>query len=694
MSDQITVNLPGGGKAHFPAGTPPQEIEAALSKLGAPSAGGEERSFLQRAGNYAKGALKAAGQGLTLGYADEIGSAIDATLPGRELISKVRPISQAENWQQRYDENLNRERGEAKQFSQENPGTATAANVAGNVAGAYALSGAPVVGALFRGGPGLVGNVAKGAAGGAALGGAQGFGEGEGGFENRIKSAALPAAIGGALGAALPAAGSGAGYAYEKFAPRVMDKAAALAEKLAPRVAPASLSAAAPEGGQITQAGLAADLADALRSGSANIEGDAATKRLALELSRSGGTGQARAALDDMGEGAFLAGTSKGATRLANVGNMMPGDAADKYAAAYTARNAETGKRFLGAMGEHANAPGVSRFDKFFEGYKSGKGAEIYDPVLRANGGKLNVTPEIEALMERPSIKKALETVDGWAAEEGQALTQAERLHMVKQALNKNAETAMNSGSRPVNKKMVDNTAGEWEAALYQANPAIQEADTAYAKIASLPEWRDRGLNFMKKGYGEPAVASSAEALADELPHATAQQATAASVGTSNVMADAARGGAKSTRRLADALIENSDLQAKLGTIYKSDPAMVSRTLKQSGTELKFAKEAQDVLGGSHTGQRVASLSDELGLSITPSASPASIFQMLATGYQKMRQPSEGVRSRLADLLANPDPAANAETLALVDALLKRQSGARPFSAGIAGSAGGSFSNP
>jgi GDP-D-mannose dehydratase len=52
------------------------------------------------------------------------------------------------------------------------------------------------------------------------------------------------------------------------------------------------------------------------------------------------------------------------------------------------------------------------------------------------------------------------------------------------------------------------------------------------------------------------------------------------------------------------------------------------------------------------------------------------------------------VRSRLADLLANPDAQANAETLRLIDAILKQQGSARFFSAGTSGAAGGSASSP
>jgi len=606
--------------------------------------------------------------------------------------SPAQTVSNAPTQGQRYDEELARQRAQTQADSKAYPTMTTGANVAGTLAGTGAMMLLPGGQTLLGGGAtSLPGMMLRGAASGAVLGGAQGFGEGEGGFDSRAENALLPAAIGGAVGGVLPVVGSAAKYAYEKFAPGVLRATGNLADKFAPQVPYKSLSAAAPEGGNITQDSLAARIADNSRIAAGNIEGDAAAQRLALEIARSGGTGQARTKLAALGEDAFIADTSKGAERLAELGATLKGEAPDKYAAAYTARNERTGERFLKGMGPNADAPGVSRFDKFFEGYRSGKGAEIYDPVLR--GGKFNVSDELTSLSQRPSIKKALETVDEWAAAEGKTLTQAERFHMVKQALNQNADAAFASG-KPINKKMVGDTAGEWEAALYAANPAIREADTAYAKIASLPEWRDRGLNFMKRGYGDDAVKSSADALADELPRATAQQRAAAAVGSSNVMADAAKSGDKATRRLADALAGNSLLKSKLVDLYGQESA--DRMIQQARTELAFQAGNQAVNAGSPTGRRIASMMDEAALTVPPTRGGdiAGLLGWVKDTYGKFRQPSEAVRSRLADLLANPNAQMNAETLSLIDAILKQQGAARPVNAGISGAAGGFASSP
>jgi predicted phage tail protein len=178
MSD-IVVNLPGGRKANFPAGTPPQEIETALAQLEprVPVSDGMAKSF---------------GQGLTLGTGDEAAAAVRSAMPQfsnwmmrpsafeQSLGRTGQTVSEAPTFQGRYDEELVKERQALKDFEAQNPNLAMGSEIAGNVVGGVAMSALPGVGALFRGSAGLGANVAKGVAGGALLGGAQGFGQGEG----------------------------------------------------------------------------------------------------------------------------------------------------------------------------------------------------------------------------------------------------------------------------------------------------------------------------------------------------------------------------------------------------------------------------------------------------------------------------------------------------------------------------------
>lgn len=652
-------------------------------------------------------------RGLGFGFGDEIGSAFRATVgpavrAGASMLgvadnpdfqgSPIGQSSQAPSWGSRYDEELARTRAQAKTDKAARPGMTTAGELAGTLASTGALMAVPGGQAMLGGGAtSLGGAMLRGAASGAALGGAQGFGEAEGGLDQRLKAAGTGAAVGGVVGGVLPAAGSMASYAYEKAAPGILNKVADLGERFVPKGKAMPLSAAAPEGGSVAQDSWITSMVDTARNSATKTTDDAALRRLALEVDRSGGVGSIRDKLTDLGDSAFIADASRGTRRLAELGTMLPGEAGEKYTAAFGARNAQTGPRFLNAMGDQANVPSIYDTQKFLQAYKTHTGSEIYDPVLRS--GKFNVSPEMEDLLNVPAIRKTMDQIIADAEENGIQLGAAEAAHMVKRMLNKNTQAAFQSG-KAVNQSFVDDIGSRWEKALWDANPAIKAADEAYAPVASLYNkrtgegWLKRGQDFMKSGQGDAAVNVSPAALAAELPKADQRQLQAFRVGSSNVMRDAATSGPDSTRRLAKSIADNQITQQKLAEIY--GPEVADRLVKQAGTERLFQETRGRVLAGSPTAERLAAAADEAALSIPQggSSNPVSLVQAALDAYAKARQPSEAVRSKLADLLANPDPRLNAETLSLVEALLKQQSAARPINAGISGAAGGSFASP
>jgi hypothetical protein len=451
------------------------------------------------------------------------------------------------------------------------------------------------------------------------------------------------------------------------------------------------LSAAAPEGGSVAQDSWITSMVDTARNSATKTTDDAALRRLALEVDRSGGVGSIRDRLTDLGDSAFIADASRGTRRLAELGTMLPGEAGEKYTAAFGARNAQTGPRFLSAMGDQAKVPQIADAQRFLEAYKSSTGSQLYDPVLRS--GQFNVSSEMDELLKVPAIRKTMDKIIADAEENGIRLGAAEAAHMVKRQLNRSTEAAFASGNA-INKDFVRQVGDAWEQALWSANPAIKEADTAYAKVASLPEWMQRGQDFMRSGQGETAINVSPAALANDIPKATPEQMLSLRVGSSNVMRDAATSGPDATRRLAKSIADNQITQQKLAEIY--GPEVADRLVKQSSTERLFQETRGRVLAGSPTAERLAAAADEAALAIPQggSSNPVSLVQAALDAYAKARQPSEAVRSKLADLLANPDPRINAETLSLIEALLKQQSAARPVNAGIAGAAGGSFASP
>lgn len=177
----IEIEAPDGAIVEFPDGTPDTVIRTAMMKAYPKMEGGD----------YAKGLARTVGQGMSLGFGDEITAAARAG---------VGALTGSGSFGDLYDKSLGEERASIETFAQQNPKTALAANIGGAVATAPVMPLANVVrgvGALRTGA-----NMAANAAG---YGAVAGFGAGEGGLGNRIdaaKDTALSsAAVAGPLGA-------------------------------------------------------------------------------------------------------------------------------------------------------------------------------------------------------------------------------------------------------------------------------------------------------------------------------------------------------------------------------------------------------------------------------------------------------------------------------------------------------------
>lgn len=182
-----SINVPGVGVVEFPDDMSQEQIDQAISRQPPPP----DQEAGQEGPGLAAGTARAAGQGLSLGFGDEIEAGVRSLVP-ESLGGRT------------YDELLEEVRGEIAKFKEDNPGLAIGSEVAGGIASAFIPGGAALRAAS------LGARAAKGAGIGAAFGGAQGFGSGEGGLENRLQSAAEGAVAGGALGAAGPAVAQGA----------------------------------------------------------------------------------------------------------------------------------------------------------------------------------------------------------------------------------------------------------------------------------------------------------------------------------------------------------------------------------------------------------------------------------------------------------------------------------------------------
>jgi hypothetical protein len=536
-------------------------------------------------------------------------------------------------------------------------------------------------------GPSLTLNALKMGAVGGGLGAVSGYGAGEG-ENDRIDNALIGGGVGAATGFALPFIGRGARLAYDRVAPKVMKAASNVAEKFVPRVRPGSLSAAAPDG----SAGVAGDsvatrFADSARNAATKIEDDAALNRLAIALSDRGGPQAARQRMNALGEGAFIADANKGTERLAFVTQANSDDAAENMLKAYTTRNKATGTRFKAAV---PGAPDARSADDFLNAYTSAEGSKIYDPVLRK--GKLTVSDDMLRLMrEKQSLRDAMNLVDETNAGETLRLTQAEKAHLIKRALNRMEEGVTPDG-KPVDKTALRAAARQWEEALWKANPAIKEADEAYAKVASLPEWFERGRNFAAQGRNENALNASPEALAADLPRATPDQRNVLAAGARSDMRRIASQGPDQTRRLAKSLTEGDDMIARLREILGDDVA--ERIISRSDAERTFAEKFGNVMRGSQTAERNMTLMRDQGIGPPAAGDVMSVLRWVRDQADKLDRPSETVRRKLADLLTNPDAAANAETIALVEGILRLRASGNALRSSIPAAAGSAASGP
>lgn len=666
--------------------------------------------------NTSDATAQAFGQGATFGFGDELTAAVRAAAPGfsnwmmrgpalqrdESIGGSPTPqtVSTAPTMQGRYDEELARERIKAQQFQKDSPVLATGANIAGNVAGSAALSMVPGVAPLMSGAGGVPMQMLKGATAGAALGGAQAFGEGEGGFAQRAAKVPIGAGVGAGVGVAIPPLVAGGRALYEAVAPSVMRSAGNTAERLAPRAdaGKMTLSAAAPEGGTPPPAdSLMLTVADALQGRSQSITNDAALRRVARALQQENlSPAQIRAQLDDLGPDAFLSDLGRNLQRPARDAYVLPGEGQRIVETAFDNRNRNAPYRMITAFegGPGRHHPSIREASEYLRQYTSAEGRRIYDPVLRGDA-QLNVSPEMAELQRVPLIQDAYVTMRRLFQEAGHTPTEAELAHAVKQGLAANGQAAR-EGGRPVSPHLVSQVESAWRRALHQANPAIRAADEAYAPIAALPDRLTEGQQFLKTGISETATDFSPSALADRIPQMSPQERTALGTGVVNTARDLAAEGPERTRALAKKLMQSDPNIGIAGRLPYLLPDQASEIMRNARAEGVFAKTDRSVRGGAaeRAGDIQAAFSDLTGS--IPTDARGIVARLLDQGGKivaKVREPNEATRAQIARLLTTGDNTVNAETLALVEALLRQQASGRPIRAGIAASSGSAASN-
>lgn len=314
------------------------------------------RVTIERPGRFRSG-LSTAVQGVTLGFGDEIGAAIRAA---------PRLVPGGKSFGDAYGENVEAAREGLAAAREDFPVQSPISEVVGAVAPAVLTAGMSTP-ASVAGGARAVPSLGRLAASGAALGATEAAGRAEGGVVDRLPAAAVGGVAGGVLGGALP------------LGTRVLGRAGA------------SLGIR----GRGAETRAADEILDALEE--------------PLDAIRGRLTGTVDETLMDV---------SRGARGLGETAALYPG-----------AR---------GALEEALETRSRQQFPRVQEAIEGGTGllrrsaGELADEIVERRAaqaaplyeqayaqGQVRVTPALEAVLKKPSVRRAFERAQAIAAEEG-----------------------------------------------------------------------------------------------------------------------------------------------------------------------------------------------------------------------------------------------------------------------------------
>lgn len=678
MTDTL-VNIPGVGQVSFPATMSDADIETAIKTKILPestgAARGKEMGEASGVLPYIDNLVRQAANGITFGYADEASAGLRSLLGGKS-----------------YTEALAEERAHDKAFSEKNPVASTIANIGGNVAGAAVALPEWATAAT----PSLLGTTLKLGATGGTLGAIQGFGEGEGGFANRVGEAGAQGAFGALGGAAFPVAGAGAKYlagtgpgtfisekVVSPAAAKLADLLESVGSKFETRVAPQSLSAAAPEGGQIASDSLGTRLADTLTGTAENLRGvseragDVSRQAALSELARRAAAQKADpeallARQQQLGDHGVLADLGQQFLSAANGARMNDSSLQALAEQVLGDRAKQYGTILRSAFEGGQSIPSLETAGQQYAHNIENVGNQAYG-TMRAAG--VNVSPEMQQLLDSsPRAAKALQQVEAAAAENGTVLTDADKYHKVKEALDHQASRAVQSDAY-LDPKGIADLSNNYRGAFWQANPAAEMADRAYAHANSLPEYMDLGRRFMQEGTTPGALEVSGETMAGKLGLGSSPfQRDAYDVGVTNAGRSAA--GLNPVGLARKLTPEAQDLAQKIQ--LAKGPQGLADILQSADQVRTFANTRNALTGGSPTG---ANLRDagEVGnavLKIGPEGVTPRIWEHAKDIIQRMELPNEEGMKRMGEILMSPNATENRQNLeAIVKLLEKRAAG-------------------
>jgi hypothetical protein len=306
----------------------------------------------------------------------------------------------------------------------------------------------------------------------------------------------------------------------------------------------------------------------------------------------------------------------------------------------------------------------------------------------------LRQSPEMLQIMQNPKVEAAMDRVltslkEARVGTNRPPESPVEVMHMIKREIQ---NIGLDSTGRPSSTAYQwQRTADEFANALKQANPKLAEADIAYAKAKGLPDAYEAGLGTWSKGTtAQGGIDRTAAAVENMMKSADIMKANAAEFGAINA------GRAKTGGTEADAIsfardISQSDeVRRKVRAIFGERADEIFSTAEAI---LRFNKTKQGILGGSQTADKVAeSLGglDALSVKATPGAGVIPRFiETAGEIVRRVAAPNEAVRNHMGQMLFNPNAAANADTMALVEQIMRARAAQRQGWSVFGGLAGG-----
>jgi hypothetical protein len=379
--------------------------------------------------------------GLTLGFRDEIGSAVLAAG------SYLNPNSESSgSFGERYRSIRDADRARSREFRDENPIIATGANIAGSLP-------LGAVGATRQGAVRVAQSIPKLIGAGAAVGGVAGVGYSEADDAAGVaQDAVTGAVIGGAAGGLIPPVAKAVG----------------------------SVASAPVRYLRSTRATRAAD-----KLGQAIARDDMTPQKVAANLRK-------------LPKGASIA--DAGGENLQTLGRdvtVQPGRARN------IARNLFEGRRKLAPERIDDAVRDALKQGNEFHASKAALQDEMRTaaaPLYRQAYAKpVRSTPELEALLKRPSMQKAIESGRKMAREEGGVIGgNVQVLDYAKRALDDMAESAARSGNKQ-EARAIRGTIKSLLKELDMQIPEYAQARAAFAGPKSLDDALDVGRKFMRE---------------------------------------------------------------------------------------------------------------------------------------------------------------------------------------------------